>query len=222
MWLTLYSFVGPYPSYLVLTAWAVASTILVNSQCTRIDGTPITVAPFSYLIPLNSTGFLAAAGQSFASYIGSPTCSVGRETISSISINPSITVIQTSTATSQAPASLAVSPSLNGARTNSPPQPDILSTGAKIGIGIAIPICLVVLLVSGLVFLRRYRQKRLSSKANPELAAESRQLKGPSELQEIPPPQELEAHTSRQELEGQHRQELSGGEHSRELDARPT
>ena len=186
------------------------SSAAINGQCTPLAAGR--TFGYSVSLPLASSGSaqsLLPVVQSVISYLstGEAICPVSKENA----------VTQASSTLTAANPTFVSHTASNTASPAESLSSGGLSTGAKIGIGIAVPACILIPLLSGLTFLWRYRRNR-KLQDRPELAAEHLITTEPSELSTKQVPAELDPQ-NRLELEAQGKQELSAGEHSQELDA---
>lgn len=190
---------------------------MVNGICSAIKGPQQQISHLSYSFPPDSVpyDFLTAAESSFISSIGFPTCGVSGAVLEFTSTWAPQTVGSTTTGTTLV----------------SDSSPTGLSLGTKFGIGIAISVGTIALIMFGVFLWRRDRKQSRAILKPPETTEQQEDTSEPfvrqkAELDAEQRRHEMEANT-RHELEegGRHeldaedrRQELKGDDHSRELE----
>ncbi|MCJ1431553.1 hypothetical protein MMC27_000906 [Xylographa pallens] len=237
-------------TFFVFTAYSITSTILIEGQCSAAQGSPETLSPaFAVAVPsgANITAYAATAESLFINDLGGdPTClagvqsavatpqpivvfdATGFSTITSPPLSslvvltgtPSRTSSPTSAASLTSAIALAGTPSSTSPPTMNDASTD-LSTGAKAGLGVAIPLGLIALAVLGTyLWIRRRRTRGTHAELDSEIKVEANGEDVRPEMQGNGGKHELLVQERSQELIGDEAaRELTGGEHSHELEA---
>ena len=236
--------------YYVISSYSVISALANGNTCSPSYGLPVQTGPFSYPFRPNQPGLsLAYAEISFEYQVGLTCSGIGVDlthmTITPIVLatgGPTVTAtvktlptvtegtntkrsIRTTIIT--AAAALPTSPSLTIAGSNastspsaSVPKAALLSAGAKIGLGIGIPLAVVAVTMLGFYLWRRDRRqtqaKKLATNSKPEDYL-STYLQGKPELDGEQDRHEADANLSRREVEANERYELEVKERRQEL-----
>ena len=170
-------------SFLLITAYYIASDYLTDGQCQLTLGSLVPVSPaFSVLQPakVNSTEFQSVVKDSFTTYIGFSECSGGGEDVALTTVTnlPLATVLATPTPSNSSlltpiisgpgqNSTQSISTGTNGQNTSSTNSVSTHSSGSydqkvKIANEVAIPVVLLGLALLGfLVYRRRKNQKTL-------------------------------------------------------------
>ena len=139
----------------------------------------------AYLVPIPASAgsdFIFEAEISFINHIGGLTCAPG-SIINSTSALP----FQTSAAPSESSIKSSAAPSEAPTIPSMPPTMGGLSVGAKIGIGVSIPTCIIAgLFLLSFMLLRRRHKRRLASPRYSELEGRAKhELEGKSRFEEL-------------------------------------
>lgn len=216
-------------SFLLFTAYNIASEFVTNGQCQLTLGSLISMSPvFSVSQPanVNSTEFQSVAKDSFTTYIGFSTCSGSGEEVRATALsnvlatptasNPrSLTPVASGPDQNSTQSISTGTDSQNSSSTHSVSTHSLGSydTKVKLATGVTIPVALLGLVLLGfLVYRRRKKQKTLEE----DLASQDL-----GSLQEDPQPYlqqkaELEAEEKRKhELEARERRYEMGNEGER-------
>ena len=224
-------------SFLLITAYEIASQYFTNEQCQLTLGSLIPLSPFfsvSQPATFNSTELQSVAQDSFSTYVGFSECSGGGEDVRIASpSNPAVATVLATPTTSNTSAlapvtsgpdlnsTQSISPGTNGHNSSSTQSVSTHSSGSynktiEVANGVAIPVALGLVLLGFLLYRRRKNRKTLK-----EEGPTSQDLASP---QEDPQPYlqqkaELEAEEIRKhELEARERRcEMSIGEERYEL-----
>ncbi|KAG8529155.1 uncharacterized protein KY384_005790 [Bacidia gigantensis] len=238
-----------------MTAYSITSNFLSDGNCITTSGAPSTLSsPYTVLSPTTvaETDFPSYAGSQFRDFLGFSTCFGGGELIAPTPIAPVATPTMlyndSNPSSSQNLSDMRPQISSNSQITKSS-STSRLAKPAGIGVGIAVPSAIIlILLISAFVF-RNFRRRRLRRKnemsksekspladntqaylqQKPELEAEEQQrheLDGQQKFHELDGVEEVQeapaGATEQRAALVRTRQELRGVEHSQELDTTKT
>ena len=234
------------------SAYSVTELITIDGTCSLSEGSSAQTGPFSYPYLVNQQpGIgLAFAERSFFSQIGL-TCSGGGVDPSVLAGNQTpittvivVTTIGNTTASSTSMAVTQASPTPVNLTSSYPSAPTTaptatpstsrdsvvspLTAGAKIGIGVGVPLGTITVMMFGFFLWRQDRRQRLTKKAKDVSGEDSSAyLQRKAELEAEQRRHEMEAVESRREVEAGERHELQveeprlelkGEDHSQELE----